>query len=135
VTEDEKIARVARGAHNLIVVYCRLHGDYTIKDWEDAEGWQRESTIDMVKHTLAGNYSPRAEHERWLDGKLKRGYVYGAQKNDDETKGPLTNPNIRPYVELPLIQRMKDNILIAATIGFASHYGLDTSKVPELTHA
>lgn len=118
-----------------MVTYCRLHGDYTIKDWEDAEGWQRESTVDMVKSVLAGNYSPRAEHERWLGSKTKKGYVYGAVKNDDEDKGPLTNPNIIPYKELPLVQRMKDTLLITVTVGMAAHYGLPVVKVPELEFA
>jgi len=52
VTEDEKISRIARAAHNVLVVYCRAAGDYSIKEWEDAEQWQREDTIKMVRSTL-----------------------------------------------------------------------------------
>jgi len=112
-----------------------MHGDYSLKEWEDAEGWQRESTIDMVKSVLAGNYSPRGEHERWLEAKLKKGYVYGAVKNDDPSSGPLTNPNILGYKELPLVQRMKDILLVTVTVGLAAHYGLTLAKEPELEFA
>jgi hypothetical protein len=135
VTEDEKIQRVARAAHNTVVTYCKTHGDYSIKEWEDAENWQRESTIAMVRNTLSGNFSPSQEHERWLHEKRSKGYVYGDVKNDDASKGPLTNPNIRPYKELPLVQRMKDTILIAVTLGAAAHYGLPIAKELEVAFA
>ncbi len=135
VTDEEKIQRVARAAHNTVVTYCKTHGDYSIKEWEDAEPWQRESTITMVKNTLEGNFSPAKEHERWLAEKTEKGYIYGAVKNDDASKGPLTNPNIKPYKELPIVQRMKDTILIAVTIGAAAHYGLPIVKTPELAFA
>jgi hypothetical protein len=112
-----------------------MHGDYSIKEWDDAEGWQRESTINMAKSVLAGNYSPKGEHDRWLAEKAAKGYVFGAVKNDDKAKGPLTNPNIIPYEELPILQRMKDSLLIVVTVGTAAHYGLSVEKVPELTFA
>lgn len=118
-----------------MVTYCRMHGDYTIKEWDDAEGWQREDTITMVKSVLDGNYSPRGEHDRWLASKAAKGYVYGAVKNDDKDKGPLTNPNIISYEQLPILQRMKDSLLIVVTVGTAAHYGLNVVKVPELTFA
>lgn len=118
-----------------MVTYCRMHGDYTIKEWDDAEAWQRESTIAMVKSVLDGNYSPRGEHERWKAAKVENGYVFGAVKNDDKDAGPLTNPNIVDYDKLPILQRMKDSLLIVVTVGTAAHYGLSVEKVPELTFA
>jgi len=135
VNADEKVSRCARAAHNTMVTYCRMHGDYTIKEWDDAEGWQRESTINMVKSVLAGNYSPKGEHERWTKEKLEKGYIYGAVKNDDKDKGPLTNPNLVSYEQLPILQRMKDSLLIVVTVGTAAHYGLSVVKVPELAFA
>lgn len=92
MTEDEKISRIARAAHNVLVVYCRAAGDYSIKEWEDAEQWQREDTIKMVRSTLKGGHSPEQEHGRWFKVKVDKGYVYGAVENDDPTKGPLTTP-------------------------------------------
>ena len=135
MTDDEKITRIARAAHNALVTYCKLAGDYTIKEWEDAKDWQREDTIRMVRSTLQGGHSPEQEHGRWFKGKVDKGYVYGPEKNDDESKGPLTNPNLLPYRDLPLYSRMKDNLLIIVVIGMAGHYGLDVKKVPDLVFA
>ncbi len=132
MTEEEKIARVARAAHNTLVAYCRLSGDYSIKEWDEAEGWQREDTIKMVKATLNGGHSAAEEHGRWFKNKVERGYVYGPEKNDDPAKGPLTNPNMLPYKELPLYARMKDHLLVVTTVGMAKHYGLDVKKEPDL---
>lgn len=124
----------ARAAHNVMVTYCKMHGDHTILEWDDAEDWQRRSTVDMVRSVLAGNYSPRAEHERWLRDKVRRGYVWGPRKNDDPEAGPLTNPNVMEYDEIPFVQRMKNHLLIVVAAGTASHYGIDVSRVviPEM---
>lgn len=129
---EEKIIRCARAAHNTMVTYCRMSGDYSIKEWDDALEWQRQSTINMVKSTLRGAHSPAEEHGRWFKEKVDAGYVYGAEKNDDKSKGPLTNPNMLPYKDLPIYQRMKDNLLIVVTLGIAAHYDLVVEKVPEL---
>lgn len=66
---------------------------------------------------------------------MDKGYVYGPEKNDDASKGQLTNPNLLPYRELPLYSRMKDNLLIIVVIGMAAHYGLVVKKVPDLVFA
>ncbi len=135
MNNEDKIARVARASHNALVTYNRMHGDYALKEWEDAEGWQREDTITMVKSILAGNYSPRAEHERWLDGKKAKGYVYGAVKNDDPNAGPLTNPSMLEYDQIPIVLRMKNHLQIVVAVGIAAHYDLKLEKVPDLTFA
>ncbi len=118
-----------------MVTYCRMHGDYSIKEWEDAEQWQRDDTEKMVRSVLSGEYSPRKEHDRWQANKIQKGYQYGAVKNDDATKGPLTNPNIGDYNKLPIIQRMKDHLLIVVTVGMAAHYELQVKQVPDLVFA
>lgn len=133
MNDEEKIARIARAAHNVLVSYCKLSGDYTIKEWDDAEEWQRNDTIAMVKSTLKGVHSPAEEHGRWFKSKLDKGYVYGPEKNDDKNLGALTNPNLLPYKDLPLYSRMKDNLLIVVVVGMAGHYGLEVSKVPEMS--
>lgn len=132
MNHEEKIIRCARAAHNTMVTYCRMSGDYTVKEWDDALEWQRQSTIAMVKSTLRGAHSPAEEHGRWFKEKVDKGYVYGAEKNDDKDKGALTNPNMLPYRDLPIYQRMKDNLLIVVTLGIAAHYDLVVEKVPEL---
>ena len=57
----------------------------------------------------------RSSHEGWVKGKKARGYIYGPKTNDDPNKGPLTNPLLLPYEELP--QEVKDsNIANAVTV-------------------
>lgn len=124
MTKDEKIYRVARAAHNCFVTYCKGIGDFSVKEWEDAEGWQRADTVRLVESVLAGNHSPQTEHDIWLIGKEEKGYVYGAEKNDDLEKGPLTNPNIMPYESLPQESRAKDELLVVVARGAAAYYGL-----------
>lgn len=114
-----------------MVTYCKMHGDHSIKEWEDAEQWQRDDTVKMVKAVLSGEHSPRKEHDRWQAGKIAKGYVYGAVKNDNPDNGPLTNPNIGDYDKLPIIQRMMGSLLFVVTVGMAAHYDLAVSKVPE----
>lgn len=132
MNDEEKIVRCARAAHNTMVTYCRMSGDYSIKEWDDADDWQRTDTIAMVKSTLRGAHSPAEEHGRWFKTKVDKGYVYGVVKNDNPEKGPLTNQNMLPYRDLPVYQRMKDNLLIVVTLGMAAHYGLTVERVPEL---
>jgi len=115
-----------------MAAYCRLSGDFSINEWEDAEQWQRDDTIKMVTATLRGGHSPAEEHGRWFKTKVDKGYVYGPAKNDDASQGPLTNPNMLPYKELPLYQRMKDNLLITVTIGMAAHYEMRVEREPDL---
>lgn len=132
MNDDEKIERCARAAHNTMVTYCRMSGDYSISEWDDAKDWQRNDTIALVKSTLRGGHSPAEEHGRWFKTKVDKGYVYGAAKNDDVAVGPLTNPSMLPYKDLPLYQQMKDNLLMTVVIGMAGHYGLTVTRVPEL---
>jgi hypothetical protein len=135
MTEEERIERCARAAHNTLAAYCKANRDHSLKEWDDAEEWQRRSSIDMVRSVLDGAYSPRAEHERWLKDKLAAGYVHGEVKNDDRSKGPLTNPSVMDYDLLPLYLRMKNLLGIVVIVGTAASYDLVVRKVPDLTFA
>ena len=43
----------------------------------------------------------RFSHKGWLESKAAKGYIYGPKTNDDPKKGPLTNPLMVPYDQLP----------------------------------
>ena len=51
--------------------------------------------------SLIAERQARASHEGWMKGKIAQGYVYGSLTNDDPKAGPLTNPLLVPYDELP----------------------------------
>lgn len=135
MTDDATIEKIAKGAHNTFANYCKVLGDYSIKEWDEAQDWQRESTRSLVRNVLTGEFSSEVEHGRWKKGKEIAGYVWGPEKNDDEAKGPLTNPNMKPYADLPLSARLKDHLLIIVALGLASHYGVPIAKDIKLSYA
>lgn len=57
----------------------------------------------------------RASHEGWLKGKAEQGYIFGIETNDDPTKGPLTNPLMVPYDQLPC-EAKQSNIQNAVSV-------------------
>jgi len=135
MTDEDVIVKVARLAHTVFASYCKALGDYSILEWDDAQQWQRDDTVAMVKSVLTGEYSAEVEHGRWKKGKELKGYVYGPEKNDDKAVGPLTNPNMLPYAQLPMSARMKDHLLIVVAAGCAAHYGLTVSKDLKISYA
>ena len=65
--------------------------------------------------TLIAEKQARASHAGWIKGKVAQGYVYGPITNDDPVVGPLTNPLIVPYDQLPE-ETKKSNIANAVAI-------------------
>lgn len=130
------MARCARAAHNVLVTYCRSAGDHSIKEWDDAQQQQRDDTMKLVRsYVEQGSTSTSAEHDRWAADKRARGYVWGSVKNDDPGLGPLTNPNLVPWAQLPVYARGKDALLLVVVAGMASHYGLMVKKELSLSFA
>ena len=63
---------------------------------------KRELAIELDPQlAIIAEKQARASHEGWLKGKMAQGYVYGPTTNDDPEAGPLCNPYILPYDELP----------------------------------
>jgi hypothetical protein len=80
----EKIARVCHEANR---AWCAANGDHSQVAWENAEGWQRESTFDSVKFALANPQAPdSAQHDSWMELKLSEGWRYGAAKDAVATR-------------------------------------------------
>lgn len=82
-----------------------------------AERLKKEKTaIELAPELmLVAERQARSSHEGWVKGKKSRGYIYGPKTNDDPNKGPLTNPLLLPYEDLP--QEVKDsNIANAVTV-------------------
>lgn len=101
--KHEAIAHVAHEANRALQL--ELGDPAPSPHWEEAPDWQRESAIEGVKRTLEGQAPPEL-HESWCEFKLKDGWVYGDVK-DAEKK---THPCLVDYDELPLDQRVKDDL-------------------------
>lgn len=107
MSEDPKIEACAEAAHEMNLLWCRLHGDDTQMHWNDAPEWQRESAIKGVRGAIAGN-TPKESHESWLKDKIEGGWTYGEVK--DEAK--KQHPCFVPYERLPPIQKAKDFVFV-----------------------
>lgn len=102
-----KVLQIAIMCHQANKAWCDLHGDYSQKEWYASEKWQQDSMIKGVEFRIANPSSNKdAQHNAWMEHKLKEGWVYGELK-DAEKK---THPCIMPYDKLPEFQQKKDAI-------------------------
>ncbi len=99
------LVSIAKVCHQANKAFCETHGDFSQKDWNEAEDWQRESAIKGVAFRINNPESGNdAQHNSWMEEKVNDGWVYGEVK-DPEKK---THPCIVPFEELPEFQQKKD---------------------------
>lgn len=99
--------QIAEVCHETNRAYCRVIGDNSQVAWADAPEWQRTSAIEGVAGALAGN-TPEQQHESWLAGKARDGWVWGPVKDADAKEHPC----FVAYANLPPEQRIKDALYI-----------------------
>lgn len=105
----EIIAPVCHAANK---AWCEASGDWTQKDWNEAEQWQKDSAIKGVQFRIDNpNAGHDAQHNAWMADKIADGWVYGIKK-DAEAK---THFCIVPFEQLPKFQQQKD-ILFCAVV-------------------
>lgn len=114
---DKQIEFCARAAHETNRLWCLANGDTSQEHWESAPEWQRESAVRGVQVALAGA-TPEQQHDAWSADKRADGWVYG------EVKDPTlkTHPCLVPYDDLPLQQRIKDDLYLAAVTEMAEAF-------------
>ena len=101
---------IAEFVHETLSNWARLRGMPEYPSWADAEDWMRASTIESVEHVLNDqDAAPGAQHEQWIEQKIRDGYKWG-KKKDDKAK---THPMLVPFAELPVDERAKDAIIVA----------------------
>lgn len=101
---------VARIAHEALRVYCEINGEPLMPHWEDAEQWQKDSTLHGVE-VVASNPSirPSVLHDEWLEHKRSTGWRFGTDK-DAEKK---THPCMVEFHGLPVRQQAKDRLFVS----------------------
>lgn len=105
------IETCAEAAHEINRAYCAALGDFSQLPWAQAPEWQRESARAGVAFRLNNpDATPEQSHESWLAVKAAEGWAHGPVK-DVEQK---LHPCFRPYSELPVEQRAKDHLFLAA---------------------
>ncbi len=104
------INSIAIVCHQANKAWCDTNGDYSQKNWDDAEEWQRESAIKGVRFKIDNpDAGEDAQHNAWMADKIADGWKYGEVKNP-ETK---EHPCIVPFHELPIVQQKKDALFCA----------------------
>ncbi len=99
------IEYIAKVAHEINAAYCLSCDDDSQTSWEDAPDWQKLSAINGVKFHLENpDASASASHDAWLKEKIKSGWVYGVEKDQEKR----THPCIVPFEDLPQQQKAKD---------------------------
>ena len=107
LVEKNYLIGIAKVCHQANKAWCESEGDFSQKDWREAEQWQRDTMINGVKFRLENPDVPAsAMHENWMKEKLSQGWVYGVVK-DAEKK---THPCLVPFDQLPEFQQKKDQL-------------------------
>jgi len=102
--------QIAEICHEVNRAYCQANGDYTHNSWRLSRKELKDSVISGVEtHVKNPGFTPEQSHESWLKFKEERGWVFGEVKDFDKK----THPCMRPYRELPLDQRVKDEMFTA----------------------
>lgn len=110
LTQQNKIGWIAKVCHQANKAWCESEGDYSQKDWLEAEQWQIQSAVSGVKFRVENPDAPAsAMHDNWSKEKLADGWVYGEVK-DAEKK---THPCLVPFDQLPEFQQKKDKLFSA----------------------
>jgi hypothetical protein len=108
--DEDYVTGIARVCHQAMKAFCETHGDHSIKDWSEAEDWQRRATINSVNFRLNNpDVSYGALHLAWMQEKSDDGWTYG------ETKDAVakTHPSITPFDQLPAFEKQKDALVCA----------------------
>lgn len=101
---------IAIVCHEANKAWCSVNADESQKSWNEAEEWQRESAVNGVLFRMDNpNAGHDAQHNSWMEEKIKDGWVFGEVK-DPEKK---THPCIVPFEQLPEFQKKKDALFCA----------------------
>ena len=105
---EEDIARVCHEANRALQQAQGLPGIPVAPAWDDFPEDQREGVVAGV-HAAVFGAGAKELHGRWVELKRREGWVYGAVKDAPAKQHPC----LVPYAELPVDQRLKDELFHA----------------------
>lgn len=107
---EKMILLAAKTAHEVNRAYCHAIGDDSIKPWDEAPDWQRNSSVEGMRFHIENPLAtPEDSHNNWLRSKSRDGWKYGLIKDPERRE----HPAFLPYDQLPLAQRIKDHLFKA----------------------
>jgi len=101
------IDEIGRVCHEANRAYCIVNNDQALPEWDLLEESYRESTRIGVHAVLEGS-TPKESHQNWMKERLYQGWKFGPVL-DRERK---VHPNLIPYDELPVNQKIKDHLFV-----------------------
>jgi hypothetical protein len=111
---QQDIEQIAKTCHETNrVLQIANEEDFISPKWEAAPDWQKLSALAGVRKALDGE-TPRQLHISWMEQKVADGWVYGPVK-DSENK---THPCLVAYADLPLEQKVKDQMFYTVVNSF-----------------
>jgi len=103
------IVLIAKECHRNNREYCKLIGDDSKVEWDEAPVWEQESVCQGVLDILESpDVTPEQMHQKWFDFLRRDGWAHGKKKSLSQK----THPCLVPFNELPAAHQVKDEIFI-----------------------
>lgn len=107
---------IAQVVHEAVRAWSMAHAQSDMPAWENAPEWMKTSTRESVQFVLENpNAGPGAQHAQWMGQRMKAGWAYGAERDDDLKQHPM----LVPFEALPEFEKQKD-ALVCAIVGALS---------------
>lgn len=117
--ERELYLKAAKTAHDMNRLYCVEINDPVQAPWDMLPEQKIESLLIGVAGIVAGN-TPELSHALWSMTHKQMGWTLGPVRDEEKKE----HPNLRPYAELPLQQRLKDTLFRTVVLGVLAANGL-----------
>ena len=120
------LTAIAEFCHEVNRSYCKMVGDTPQVPWDELPQELKASVITAIRYVQESpNVTPKEMHEKWMDDKKKNGWKFGDDKDIENKKHPC----MRPFEELPIWQKHKDDLFIhSARTAIYSYLGIHNEE-------
>lgn len=120
---EKEIEKIAKVVHAVNQVYRQSIGETPDASWETAPDWMKASTRLGVQKILTKEIrTAKDSHESWLAHYRSNGWTHGPVKDPEKKEHPC----FLPYEELPIQQRVKDDLFWAVVVNMGQALGVYT---------
>lgn len=112
-----KLIDIARVCYDTNRAVCIVSGEAAYPtSWETAAHEIKDVYLKAVEERIANPMAPASLfHDRWLCIRREEGWVHGPVLNEETRE----DPNLVPYMALPLAQRLKDTLFKNTVVALA----------------